>query len=112
MLFPVLLCAQLIACVRAVNFDYENVLLTEAETRNYSAIRFASQRPPAPERECRYIPGDKQWPSDAEWARFNDTLGGALLKPLPLAAVCYNGPNYDLSKCAQVTRTWTSMSQQ
>lgn len=109
MLFSALVLASAIGSALAVNFDWENIQLTEAETRNYSAIRFGGSGPDPPEKECKYIPGDKDWPSDAEWAKFNQTLGGALLKPLPLAAVCYSGPQYNPAQCASLQNSWTDM---
>jgi hypothetical protein len=47
-------------------------------------------------------PGDKEWPSDSAWAKFNTTLGGALIKGVPPALVCYAG-TYDATQCAEVT---------
>lgn len=46
-------------------------------------------------------PGDATWPSDAQWQKFNDTLGGALIRGVPPARVCYPG-FYDAAKCAAV----------
>jgi hypothetical protein len=112
MLPSVLVLLIAIGSALAVNFEWEKIQLTETETRNYSAIRFGDSGRHGPRRECKYIPGDKQWPSDVEWAKFNETLGGALLKPLPLAAVCYNGPQYNPSRCELLRRTWTSMTHQ
>ncbi|KAF1976539.1 FAD-binding domain-containing protein, partial [Bimuria novae-zelandiae CBS 107.79] len=61
--------------------------------------------------ECRYTPEDDEWPSDAEWAFFNETLGGVLLKPQPLAISCYAGPSYDTARCASLQTNWRSMAQ-
>jgi hypothetical protein len=39
-------------------------------------------------------------------------LNGALLKPAPLASVCYNNTvynNYDPSQCQAVSASWTSI---
>ena len=112
MLISVLFVASVLGSTAAVNFDWENVQLTKAETANYSAIRFADQGPEPSKRECKYLPGDEAWPSDAAWATFNETLDGALLKPLPLASVCYIGPNYDSVRCEQLKKTWTFMNMQ
>lgn len=112
MLLSVLLLVYSISSALAVNFDWENIQLTEAETSNYPAIRFEGQGPDPPERECRYIPGDQNWPSDAAWAKLNETLRGALLAPRPLAAVCYNGPLYNAARCEQLKVQWTNMDLQ
>jgi hypothetical protein len=110
MLLSLLVFLSGISSALAVNFDWENVQLTQAETANYSAIRFAGQGADPPEAECRYTPADKAWPSVSEWTKFNETLGGALLKPLPLASVCYEGPNYNAVRCGQLKNSWTSMN--
>ncbi|ORY18534.1 hypothetical protein BCR34DRAFT_473261 [Clohesyomyces aquaticus] len=100
----------LITTISAVNFDWEEVQLTEVETRNYSAIQFAHSSIHVPQEECKTIPGDPNWPSGAEWARFNNTLGGVLVKPRPLAAVCYSGPEYDAERCEALNQRWKSPS--
>jgi hypothetical protein len=96
----------------AFNFGYESIQLTEAETTGYPAIRFGGPDNLAPTEDCRVIPGDDDWPSDAEWTRFNQTLGGALLKPVPLATPCYAGPLYNATKCAQLKATWSFIGMQ
>lgn len=59
--------------------------------------------------ECKVFPGDSAWPSDAEWAKFGEAVGpGALIKTVPLASPCYNGPLYDAAKCASLTANWTN----
>ncbi|KAF2713178.1 FAD-binding domain-containing protein, partial [Pleomassaria siparia CBS 279.74] len=103
-LFPLLL----LPCTLAVNFAWENIQLDPSESLIYPAIRFADPSPSRPTPPCKTIPGDLDWPSEEEWVRFNDTLGGVLLKPRPLAAVCYAGSAYDGEKCDEVTRGWGS----
>lgn len=98
--------------VHSAQFGFENVQLTESDTLQYPAIRFGDGSQPVPQHECRYTPEDEKWPSDAEWARFNETLGGVLLKPPPLAISCYAGPLYDAVKCANLQRDWRNMAQQ
>jgi hypothetical protein len=112
MLFAVLFLLSFVWSASAVNFDWEKIQLTEAETQNYAAIRFGDSVTASSQRDCKIIPGDEDWPADTEWAKFNKTLGGALLKPLPLASVCYEGPQYDAARCQQLQRTWTSMNLQ
>jgi hypothetical protein len=92
--------------ILAVNFPFENDQLTEAETVDYDDIRFAGTGDDPPEEECKLLPEDEDWPEEDEWAKFNDTLAGALLKPLPLANVCYAGSHYDALVCAGLRGQW------
>ncbi|KAN0104180.1 FAD-binding domain containing protein [Hyaloscypha variabilis] len=58
---------------------------------------------------CKAIPGDPGWPSVQEWATFNASLDGVLLKPPPPGGVCHPGePNYDPALCPNVTALWTT----
>jgi hypothetical protein len=111
MLFAGLL-LLLVSSAIAVDFAWEKIQLTEEETADYPAIRFGDSEAASLPQTCKYTPGDEDWPSDAEWTHFNKTLGGVLLKPLPLAIVCYEGPQYDAARCQQLQRTWTSMNLQ
>lgn len=55
-------------------------------------------------RSCKVFPGDSAWPSSATWSVFGLLTGSALLDSVPSAAVCYKDwPQYDESKCAEVT---------
>lgn len=58
---------------------------------------------------CKYLPGDREWPSSLTWALFDLFLGsGALIKSVPAAAVCYaDWPQYDSAQCDAVTANWT-----
>lgn len=60
-------------------------------------------------RTCRCFPGDECWPSSAEWASFNQTLGGKLLRTVPVASPCHDtfpGVSYDADACADVQANW------
>ena len=96
----------------AINFDWENIQLDRSEASSYPAIRFADQPPVTPRSTCKTIPGDADWPSEAEWARFNDTLDGVLLKPRPLATPCYEGEEHNSTRCEELQRTWANMALQ
>lgn len=98
----------------ALNFDWERTQLTDSEAALNSAIRFGSLASSVvtDREECRAVPGDASWPSDAAWASLNDTLDGALLKPRPLASVCYYGVEYNATKCEQLRSSWKSMNLQ
>ena len=102
----------LLTAVRGLQFDFENIQLVESETSQYPAIRFGDRSNPSLQGPCRYTPEDEEWPSDEEWTQFNETLGGVLLKPRPLAISCYAGPLYDAALCANLKSSWTSMTQQ
>ncbi|KAF2200496.1 FAD binding domain-containing protein [Delitschia confertaspora ATCC 74209] len=56
---------------------------------------------------CKVFPGDAAWPREEVWDILNVLTGKRLLKPKPQARVCYNGPDYDAAKCAQLTANWT-----
>jgi hypothetical protein len=58
--------------------------------------------------ECKVYPGDAAWPSKLVWTLFDELLGGALIKTVPLASVCYSSwPEYDADECTTITNDWT-----
>ncbi|PKS09465.1 hypothetical protein jhhlp_004081 [Lomentospora prolificans] len=58
---------------------------------------------------CKVIPGDANWPSQASWARFNESIGGGLLQPAPPGAVCHQGfRTYDPDQCPAVVSGWAT----
>jgi hypothetical protein len=94
-----------------MNFDWERDQLTDTETLTNKAIQFGSVGA-TPQNGCRAVPGDESWPGEADWSAFNDTLGGVLLAPKPLASVCYIGINYDAQRCSQLKQSWAGMNLQ
>ncbi|KAF9631087.1 putative fad fmn-containing isoamyl alcohol oxidase protein [Lasiodiplodia theobromae] len=56
---------------------------------------------------CRSFPGDDLWPSVADWAQLNDTVGGRLIATVPLGAPCHD-PTYDSTVCSTLQASWTS----
>lgn len=93
----------------------------------------ATSRRRAPPTGCKVFPGDAKWPSDKDWSTLNDTLNGALIRTIPLAAPCYAGPNYvsrhqrigsrmlidtdtdaiqDANRCSYVTANWANSTLQ
>ena len=109
-LFPIFL---LLPSLFAQNFPWERIQLTEEETANYPEIAFGDLKNPVlSTKECKAIPGDDDWPSDESWANFNETLGGALLKPKPMARVCYPGDDFDSVKCSMLKRLWSASGTQ
>src|SRR4051812_1944411 len=58
---------------------------------------------------CRCTPGDACWPGGADWKALNSTLGGKLIKNVPIGSVCHKKQNftsYDATKCAQLQTAW------
>lgn len=57
---------------------------------------------------CKVFPGDWLWPSEWVWWLFDELLGKALIKTVPLAASCYKSwPEYDANECETLTSEWT-----
>ena len=54
---------------------------------------------------CRSFPGDAEWPTDTEWAQFNETINGRLVKTVPLGIPCHD-PNYNAEACAVLKDGW------
>ncbi|KAJ7898513.1 FAD binding domain-containing protein [Mycena olivaceomarginata] len=102
--------------VSAVNFAWEETQLTKDDIGTFTSIAFADTAPSVPVdsnvkvatssgRECKVGPWDAAWPTEAEWAAFNTSLDGALIKTVPQGAVCYpNDPHYDEAACAAVVQ--------
>ncbi|PPQ65125.1 hypothetical protein CVT24_003016 [Panaeolus cyanescens] len=58
-----------------------------------------------PSSTCKTIIGDKEWPTSEAWAAFNSSVGGQLIKTVPLATVCH-GSAFDADACANVQANW------
>ena len=112
MLYVALLCLLLTATTAALNFDWEREQLTDEEVARNDALRSGSVSAMAAPDSCKIIPGDPEWPSEDAWDSFNATLGGTLLKPKPLASVCYAGGGYSAAKCEQLKSSWAGMNLQ
>jgi hypothetical protein len=95
----------LVTTASCFNFPFENVTLIDEDIGNFSAISFGNTTAPfSSGTSCRAFPGGPDWPLDDEWSQLNRTLGGALLKPIPLGTVCYPGPLQDTDKCRFLVR--------
>lgn len=101
-----------LATTTALNFDWEREQLSGEDAARNQALRFGSASVTAMSGSCKIIPRDAEWPSEDAWASFNNTLGGALLKPKPLASVCYAGEGYSAAKCDQLKGSWAGMNLQ
>ena len=54
---------------------------------------------------CKCFPGDACWPSEQEWSNFNSTVGGRLIKTVPLGSPCHY-PDYDPALCEVLQSEW------
>ncbi|KAK5992006.1 Bifunctional decalin synthase calF [Cladobotryum mycophilum] len=57
---------------------------------------------------CKPIPGDTTWPTQTDWAKLNQTVGGRLIATVPLANVCHTAgiSNYNAAACATLKTQW------
>ncbi|KAF1847676.1 FAD-binding domain-containing protein [Cucurbitaria berberidis CBS 394.84] len=58
-----------------------------------------------PSSRCKTFPGDKAWPSKAEWNNFNRTVGGQLVATVPLGTPCH-GASFDNATCESLKSQW------
>lgn len=98
----------LFTSLACANFAFEAEQLTEDDIGDFSAIAFGNASTAAPPDDddtpdCREYPGTPNWPLGEEWSRLNSSLGGALIKGVPPAAVCYDGPYKDEAACTYLT---------
>ena len=54
---------------------------------------------------CRYLPGDSHWPTEEEWSQLNRTIGGRLIRGVPLAQSCHS-PGLEKAACTKVQNEW------
>lgn len=76
----------------AANFPFEEIPLTEDQIADsgLEALAFGDASSAGPLPDCKATPGSDAWPADEEWEKLGEFLGeGALLRPAPPAAVCY-----------------------
>lgn len=93
------------------NFAFEAIQLTDEDVLNNPSIAFGDTlNPEVSGARCKTYPGDAEWPSEGQWQDFNATLGGALIKPTPIPAPCYAGPQYDALSCARIQQQWVNSS--
>ncbi|KAG8670554.1 hypothetical protein FPOAC2_09917 [Fusarium poae] len=70
-----------------------------------SLLALATNSGVAATESCKCFPGDSCWPSDAEWSRLNNTVGGRLVATLPLGSPCHD-PNYNAEECKNLQNEW------
>jgi hypothetical protein len=93
----------------AVNFPFETITLKESDVKNNKDLAFGKL--PVPDinkASCKTYVGDANWPTSERWNAFNATLGGALLRGIPPAAACYEGPYQNAEKCEAARRGMSS----
>ncbi|KAG6364993.1 hypothetical protein INS49_006598 [Diaporthe citri] len=56
-------------------------------------------------RRCKCFPGDACWPSQRAWENFNKTVGGRLVRTVPLGSPCHD-PHYDEALCETLKNDW------
>ncbi|KAF2462749.1 FAD-binding domain-containing protein [Lindgomyces ingoldianus] len=54
---------------------------------------------------CKCLPSDACWPSQEEWRQLNTTVGGRLIKTVPLGSPCHD-PVYNADECALLKEQW------
>lgn len=91
--------------------------LTDLDLEEISSFQFGDadsveKRSHSGHASCKTMPGDFLWPGEISWKVFNLLTGGALIKTVPIGAVCYEGEHYDASKCAEILENWTSSDTQ
>lgn len=57
--------------------------------------------------KCKAVPSSADWPSPDTWKALNKSIGGRLLQPTPLGAVCHPGhASYSAAQCPVVQAAW------
>ncbi|KAL7952396.1 hypothetical protein V8C34DRAFT_310046 [Trichoderma compactum] len=99
-----------VAGVPQFKYETEQLSGTHIPSEFAKLFAFDTKGPGLSHGQCKPLPGDKGWPSQAEWDAFAKALGGsALIRTVPLAAPCYKSWGvYDAGKCASITSNWTS----
>lgn len=95
-------------------FEAEKTVLSTADVADYPELQFGGSPPDldAPniqkraQHSCKVQPEDNAWPANILWNLLDAFVGGNLKKPLPLAAPCYLGANYNAATCATLVETW------
>lgn len=65
-----------------------------------SSANFTSQG------KCRHLPSDAGWPNEDVWQNLNTTVGGRLIRGVPLGQPCHT-PLLNSEICAQIREDWT-----
>ena len=101
-----------------VALSAEKTVLTESDAADCPELRFgeelgkASGRRAQSKPTCKFIPGDRLWPSEKAWSILNLVVHGQLVKPAPIGSVCYPGLAYNAALCANITAEWANSDTQ
>jgi hypothetical protein len=73
------------------------------------ALASAAATPPF----CRSTPSDASWPTLSEWSSLNETIGGSLIRTVPVASSCWPDANGTFASpsprsCQEVNDKWTN----
>ncbi|KAI0798992.1 FAD/FMN-containing isoamyl alcohol oxidase-like protein MreA [Xylaria sp. FL0064] len=69
----------------------------------------SSSANPTSHTECRYLPSDAEWPNEDTWPQLNETVGGRLIRGVPLGQPCHT-PLFNNDVCAQIKEDWTLLT--
>lgn len=62
----------------------------------------------SPQLECRHLHTDSTWPDINVWGQLNQTVGGRLIRGLPLGQPCYSHDS-EMDTCVKIQDEWTSL---
>ncbi|GLB05983.1 hypothetical protein AtubIFM57258_001278 [Aspergillus tubingensis] len=82
------------------------VLLLASLVALLSAVGNAAVTIQSSNTTCRCFPGEKCWPSLAEWTQFNESIDGRLIQTIPLGKPCHT-PSYQAGVCDYLREQWT-----
>ncbi|KAK5112178.1 hypothetical protein LTR85_011611 [Meristemomyces frigidus] len=87
----------------AALFSFDSINVTSENTTSYVNYTLASSG------DCKIFPGDSAWPALSAWKVLDTLAGGALVKTVPAASVCYfNGTSkHNDTACRALTSNWT-----
>lgn len=74
------------------------------------SIRIAVRKRRRSSQDVSVYHGGSAWPALGVWEQLNQTLGGALVKGIPITSVCYfNGTSqHDEAACTRLAANWTN----
>ncbi|KAI2628458.1 FAD-binding domain-containing protein [Hypoxylon sp. NC1633] len=101
----------LFAGIHCAKFAFEDEQLTNADIDDFSDVAFGDTSALVSlddAADCKAYPGTTDWPLEQDWSRLNSSLGGALVRGIPPAAVCYDGPFKDAAACTFLSVNTTS----
>ncbi|EXK25348.1 hypothetical protein FOXG_17560 [Fusarium oxysporum f. sp. lycopersici 4287] len=88
--------------------------LTDYELSNVTLLHFddsaaSKKRGLAYTPQCKTMPGDALFPNSIVWKVLDLVTGGALIKTVPIGAVCYqNSGAYNADRCVTVVDQWSN----